>query len=119
MKTIVGSWAVGKNAYIPRFRLHIRGIPRKDNGSIPTTEGCWGYELMKCIPNSNQLECLPSPAFLSPHATQEYVGRSKVYIRPIQKDLNLTPTAVAINTDDALASVCQLCIFTDEIIFSN
>ena len=50
-----------------------------------------GFELMRYIPNSNQLECLPPLALHSPRNTQEYVGKSTVYIRPIQKDLNLSP----------------------------
>ncbi len=50
-----------------------------------------GYELMRCCPNSRQLECISSNALKSPKATQERVGRSKVYIRPIQRDLDTTP----------------------------
>ena len=47
-----------------------------------------GYELMRCCPNSRLLECISASALQSPQSTQERVGRSKVYIRPI---LDVTP----------------------------
>lgn len=50
-----------------------------------------GYELMRCVPNSNHLENLGAQAMVSPRSTHEFVGRPKVYIRPIQRDLDLTP----------------------------
>lgn len=58
---------------------------------FPKLQDAGGYELMRCIPNSNKLENLGAHSMLSPRATHELVGRSKVYIRPIQKDLDLTP----------------------------
>ena len=59
--------------------------------TFPKLKDAGGFELMRCIPNSNQLECLPPLALHSPRNTQECVGKSKVYIRPIQKDLSLSP----------------------------
>lgn len=74
--------------------------------AFPKLKHTGGYDLMKCVPNSNMLECLPPNVLLSPRNTQEYVGRSKVYIRPIQKDLDLTP----VELDGAYKSVCIQCI---------
>lgn len=86
--------------------------------TFPKLKDAGGYELMKCIPNSNHLECLPPSALMSPRNTQECVGRSKVYIRPVQKDLDLTP--VQMNLDGAFASVCNMHMHINQqlIIFS-
>ena len=51
-----------------------------------------GFEFMRCAGNSRTLEPISSTALQSPRVTQERVGRSKVYIRPIQADLDMTPT---------------------------
>ena len=40
--------------------------------------------------NSRTLEPISSAALQRPRATQERVGRSKVYNRPIQADLDMT-----------------------------
>ena len=45
---------------------------------FPKLSESGGYELMRCCPNSRQLECISSNALQSPKATQERVGRSKV-----------------------------------------
>ena len=50
-----------------------------------------GYELMRCCSNSRSLEPIPSVSLMSPRATQNYIGRSKVYIRPVQRSLDMSP----------------------------
>ena len=76
--------------------------------AFPKLKDAGGYEFTRCIPNSNQLECLPPRALLSPRNTQECVGKSKVYIRPIQKDLSITPLEV--DLDGPYVSVCIVCL---------
>lgn len=49
-----------------------------------------GFDLLRCNANSRVLEPIASVALQSPRATQECVGRSKVYIHPIQADLDMT-----------------------------
>ena len=73
--------------------------------TFPKLKDARDYELMRCIPNSNQLECLPPLALHSLRNTQECVGKSKVYIRPIQKDLSLSPLELEI--DGTYASVLE------------
>ena len=58
---------------------------------FPKLKGGGGFELMRCGANSRVLEPIVSAALKSPRATQERVGRSKVYIRPIQADLDTAP----------------------------
>ena len=63
-----------------------------------------GYELLRTKPNNNRELCvIPS---LSGGYTAEYlkniVGQAKLYIRPIQKDLSVTP-----DNDDSDISVSK------------
>ena len=48
--------------------------------TFPKLKDAGGFELMRCIPNSKQLECLPPLALHSLRNTQECVGKSKAYI---------------------------------------
>ena len=50
-----------------------------------------GFEFMRRCSNSRMLEPISSTAMQSPCATNDRVGRSKVYIRPVQKDLCTKP----------------------------
>ena len=47
--------------------------------------------MMRYISNQT-LEHIGPNALVSPHATHERVGCSRVYLRPIQEDLDLSPT---------------------------
>lgn len=56
--------------------------------AFPKLTEAGGYEMMRCIPNSRVLEPIAASALQSPRATHERVGHSRVYLRPIQKDLD-------------------------------
>ena len=68
---------------------------------FPKLKDGGGFELLRCSANSRVLEPISSVALQSPRATQERVGRSKVYIRPIQADLDMT----ANNTENVTSQV--------------
>jgi len=53
-----------------------------------------GFQLLKCLPNSRMLELLSMAAHTSPAVLKERVGKARTYIRPIQRDLDLTPVEV-------------------------
>ena len=59
--------------------------------AFPKLTEAGGFEIMRCISNSRVLEQVSPSALLSPRATLERVGRSRVYLRPIQKDLDTSP----------------------------
>ena len=50
-----------------------------------------GYQLFKCVANSRTLEPLSRMVYSSPQSLRTRVGNAKTYIRPIQRDLDLTP----------------------------
>ena len=63
-----------------------------------------GFEFMRCCSNSRMLEPISSTAMQSPRATNDRVGRSKVYIRPMQKDLCTKPVNGDSSTKPTLRS---------------
>ena len=50
-----------------------------------------GFQLLKCLPNSRNLEVLSMAAHASISLLKLRVGKSRTYIRPIQQDLDLSP----------------------------
>ena len=56
----------------------------------PLREG-GGYQLLKCLPN---MEVLSPNVHASPALLKPRVGASRTYIRPLQKDLDITETVV-------------------------
>ena len=54
-----------------------------------------GYQLCKCRHNSRELETLSSAAMSSPQNLRDFGGNSRTYIRPLQKDLNLSQINIA------------------------
>ena len=64
--------------------------------SFPKLSDCGGFELLRCVANSKHLDVIvgniaqiPSP---SPTLLMTIIGNARVYIRPIQTDLDLAPT---------------------------
>ena len=61
--------------------------------------GCGGFELLRCLPNSKDLETM-SPSFAhSPRLLKNVIGNGRVFIRPIQKDLNVFPEDLGENQE--------------------
>ena len=66
------------------FREHIfNSFPRQREGG--------GFQLLKCLPNSHNLEVLSMAVHLSVDLLKQRVGKSRTYIRPVQQDLDVTP----------------------------
>ena len=49
-----------------------------------------GFQLCKCMPNSRKLEVLSKFAHTSPECLKQRVGSARTYIRPLQKDLDIS-----------------------------
>ena len=50
-----------------------------------------GFELLRCCQSSKSLETIPYQISHSPRLLKQSIGSAKIYIRPIQADLNLSP----------------------------
>ena len=59
--------------------------------TFPRLKEGGGYQFLKCIPNSRQLEPLNGLLMSSPSLLKQRVGSARTYIRPLQKDLDTTP----------------------------
>lgn len=59
----------------------------------PKLENAGGYELLRCLPNSRSLTRLqPSSCGHTPESLKRDVGQARIYIRPLQRDLDTTPS---------------------------
>ena len=57
-----------------------------------------GFEIMRCLPNSRTLVSLPIPDHgHTPASLKKEVGQARIYLRPLQSDLNL-------DTEDGFSS---------------
>ena len=56
---------------------------------FPKLASCGGFELLRCVANSKALEPIAPSVTTSPVLLKRVVGKSRVYIRPIQRDLGL------------------------------
>ena len=59
--------------------------------AYPKLQKGGGFELLKCSQSSRELELIPFNISHSPRLLKEKMGTAKVYIRPIQMNLDLTP----------------------------
>lgn len=66
-----------------------------------------GYQLLKGLPNSRNLEVLSLIVHTSPSLLKQRVGNSRTYIRPIQKDLDLTPIEESIDAVSLFSQVVE------------
>ena len=57
--------------------------------SFPKLKNCGGFELLRCIPSTRDLELIPSPSCYSPRLLRNRIGTARIYIRPIQAHLGL------------------------------
>ena len=60
--------------------------------AFPQLREAGGYQFLKCVPNTRNLEALSSLVLTSPLLLKQRVGAARTYIRPIQRDLDLTKT---------------------------
>lgn len=50
---------------------------------------CGEFELLRCVNNSKELEPISKSVARSPKLLKSVLGNSKVYVRPLQKDLDM------------------------------
>ena len=57
--------------------------------AFPKLEGCGGFELLRCLPNSKDMEMLSCAVSQFPKLLKSVVGGGRIFIRPIQRYLQL------------------------------
>jgi hypothetical protein len=58
--------------------------------AFPKLGGAGGFELLRCLANSRDLEVIPTRVAMNPHLLKRRVGNGRIYIRPIQRNLDLS-----------------------------
>lgn len=56
--------------------------------AFPKLKKSGGFELLRCIPQTRDLELIPSPICHSPRLLRNRLGTARAYIRPIQVNLD-------------------------------
>lgn len=59
--------------------------------AFPKLGGCGGFELLRCLPNTKDLEVISLSIAQSPKLLKSVIGGGRIFIRPIQKSLDMTP----------------------------
>ena len=65
----------------------------------PKLKNCGGFELLRGIPNTRDLEIVPPPICHSPRLLRNHIGGGRIYIHPIQMDLDIEETIEEIDSD--------------------
>ena len=62
--------------------------------AFPKLEECGGFELLRCVANTKNLDVISTDIAQSPKLLRSIIECGRVFIRPIQKSLDLTPIEV-------------------------
>ena len=77
--------------------------------AYPKLRDAGGYQFLKCTANSRTLECLSTLTMSSPGMLKKRVGTARTYIRPLQRDLDITNDPVDISPSETV-SLCYTMI---------
>lgn len=62
---------------------------------FPKLKDGGGFELLRCVANSKSLEVISTTVSRLPRLLKAVIGSGKVYLRPIQRDLDLKPETLS------------------------
>ena len=57
--------------------------------ALTNKKNCGGFELLRCIPSTRDLEVIQSPVCHSPRLLRSRTSSAKIFIRPIQADFDI------------------------------
>lgn len=78
-----------KKVYIPDIDCPAQEFHECLYSFFPQLRNSGGFELMHCLPSTRDLEILPSPICQSPRLLRSRMSTARIYIRPIQKNLEV------------------------------
>ena len=86
---------LGERVVILSFSSHAQQLHSKLLDVFPELRCCGGYELLRCHQGSKRLHTIASSsAGHTPYSLSSEVHQSRIYIRPIQKDIPLQNLSV-------------------------
>ena len=101
-QTLIEAGLGEKKVIIPDINMEKEEFWSTIMGYFPKLKDCGGFELLRCVANSRDLEVISPNISRSPSLIRAMVGNSRVFIRPIQQDLDITP----ILTESSPPEVC-------------
>lgn len=76
--------------------------------TFPKLNDAGGYEFLRCLPNSRSLVQLAVPTGgHTPETLKRDVGQARLYVRPLQKDLDVTTYAYDEDSGNRPVSVAK------------
>ena len=72
---------------------------------FPKLRDAGGFEFLRCVPNSRDLELIDYKASMDLRVLKQKVGSGRLYIRPIQKGISMDPIHVS---EEPPEKVCVL-----------
>ena len=118
MKDLLAFAGLGEQkVFIPDVDCTIEEFYETLYESFPRLRKAGGFELLRCLPSTRDLEIIPSPVSQSPRLLRSRMSTARVYIRPIQRNLDIDK--VDLLEDIEVILVLQLsCNFVIVIIVS-
>ena len=58
--------------------------------TYPKLKDCGGFEMLRCLSNSRELQIITGKLAQSPKVLKTVIGTGRLYLRPIQKDLDIS-----------------------------
>ena len=104
---------VGEKSISMSPLLNAKGLRDHILLSYPVLAEGGGFEFLRCMHNSRDLEVIPYNFTTTPNYLKAYIGGGKVYNRPLQKDLTAVPVdATVTDVIDVTASmiIISICI---------
>jgi len=86
-----------KRVTIPDIDCSVKEFQEVLYGVFPKLRQGGGVEFLKCTQSTRKLEAIPFTISSSPRLLRSYIGAARVYIRPMQVGLDLTPAQEVID----------------------
>lgn len=80
---------LGEKVIIPDITCSAQEFQGIIISAFPKLDGCGGFDLLRCTPNTKELEMISLAVSQSPKLLKSVVSGGKVFIRPIQQNLDL------------------------------
>ena len=78
-----------KKVVIPNVECNWDEFKDVVTSESPKLLNCGGFEFMRCVANSKDLDVVSMGVAQSPELLKSVIGNGRVFVRPIQRDLEL------------------------------
>lgn len=75
--------------------------------AFPKLKEGGGFDILRCIPNTKDLEIISLAVAQSPKLLKSVVANGRVFVRPIQQNLQLDP--IVLSTTQVITNICVHC----------